>query len=161
MIHLELVVSIIVMKVCTKCGQAKSETEYFVKDKKTKRLHAQCKACCKERRASYYAAHYGKYGDLYRVRAKKRRVLVKKRLQSKMLIYLEDKSCWQCGEGDPRVLDFDHINPATKSFGISNGITDGRKWSSILTEISKCVILCANCHRKRTAAQQGWYRNII
>jgi hypothetical protein len=31
-------------------------------------------------------------------------------------------------------------------------------WSTVLTEIAKCDVVCANCHRKRTARQFGWHK---
>lgn len=47
----------------------------------------------------------------------------------------------------PVVLDFHHLDPATKSFGISNkGMS--MSWQSIRTELDKCVLVCANCHRE-------------
>jgi hypothetical protein len=146
------------MRICTKCYQAKDESDYFVKDKKTGRLHTQCKNCYKLHRKTYYAEHYSKYGDLYRARAKIRRVLVQERLRSKMLEYLQNKSCSICGESDIRTFEFDHIDPTLKSFGIARAIGDGTKWEKIMAEIQKCRILCANCHKKHTASQFGWYK---
>lgn len=48
----------------------------------------------------------------------------------------------------PHILDFDHIKD--KSFGISRAIQQGRNLESIIKEIKKCEIVCANCHRHRT-----------
>lgn len=129
-----------------------------MKDKKSGRLHAQCKDCYKEHRRSHYAEHYHKYGDEYRERAKIRRAKIKRNLQIKLVDYLKNKSCEICGESDIRVLEFDHLDPVTKRFGIATAITDGRKWPDILEEIECCQILCANCHKKLTAVQYGWFK---
>lgn len=44
-----------------------------------------------------------------------------------------------------RALVFHHIDPKTKSFGISaRGFT--RSWEKIKKELDKCIILCSNCH---------------
>ena len=53
--------------------------------------------------------------------------------------------CVICGEPDPIVIDFHHIDPATKSFNIS-GHTRAKE--KVINEIKKCVCLCANCHRR-------------
>ena len=53
-----------------------------------------------------------------------------------------------CGyDKHPGVLDFHHIDPSTKSFGVSSG-GFSRSWTSIETEIKKCILVCANCHRE-------------
>lgn len=56
--------------------------------------------------------------------------------------------CCRCGESEPCCLDFHHKDPTdkTKKGGGSIDIM----WSKerILEEISKCEILCCNCHRK-------------
>lgn len=75
-----------------------------------------------------------------------------------MLIYLNDKECTVCGYKDIRALEFDHIDPKTKSFSIARAVTDGYSWEKILLEIQKCRIVCANCHKITTAKQYNWYR---
>jgi len=149
------------MKTCTKCHRVKPESEYYTQDKTTGRLHAECKACYAEQRKSYAAMHYLKYGDKYRERARIRRARIKKELRLKISDYLRYKSCERCGENDLIVLDFDHIDPRNKTSSIARMLTNGLEWELIMSEISKCRILCANCHRRVTASQQGWYKSRI
>jgi len=72
--------------------------------------------------------------------------------------YLSNNPCVDCGESDPIVLEFDHIDPSTKSFKISRRISGSTtSWKRIYEEILKCEIRCANCHRRRTAQQFNYY----
>ena len=75
-----------------------------------------------------------------------------------MLKYLNGKGCAVCNETDIRTFEFDHINPITKKFNISQAVKLGYRWSDVEEEISKCRILCANCHKKHAAEQRGWYK---
>lgn len=56
--------------------------------------------------------------------------------------------CELCGyDRCQDALDFHHKDPKKKSFGISvRGLT--RSWAAIKSEIEKCVLICANCHRE-------------
>lgn len=55
--------------------------------------------------------------------------------------------CAYCGlQDEPCIYDFHHLIPENKDFGLSAGISKSRQ--SILQEAKKCVMLCANCHRK-------------
>lgn len=73
-----------------------------------------------------------------------------------MLEYLSDKSCIDCGESDSVVLEFDHLRD--KEMGVSTMMGTGYSWDAILLEIEKCEIVCANCHKRRTAKQFNWYK---
>lgn len=77
----------------------------------------------------------------------------------KALEYIAEKGCCECGTHDPRVLEFDHINPAEKEFEMSKLFADGYSWASerLRAEIRKCRVICANCHRKHTIIQQEYY----
>lgn len=148
-------------KICSKCGVDKLLADYYVKDTKSNRLHAQCKKCYKEHRKTFYMEHYAKYGDLYRQRAQLRRERLRHEFRVNMLKYLRTSECVVCRENDIRVLEFDHIDPGTKLFNISQAVKLGRNWSEVETEMKKCRVLCANCHKKHTASQANWYKNLL
>ena len=145
------------MKDCTKCRIAKLASEYFVKDK-TGRLHSQCKLCYKEHRKSYYKQHYATYHEQYLARAKQRRAGQRLEYRQNMIAYMADKSCVTCGESDIRVLEFDHLDPSLKTFNVSQAVAKGYSWNDVLQEIKKCQLLCANCHKRKTAQQFNWYK---
>lgn len=66
----------------------------------------------------------------------------------------KDKPCMDCGVKYPSyVMQFDHRDPATKSFGIGPRGT-GRSVEALLAEIAKCDVVCANCHAERTHQQR-------
>jgi hypothetical protein len=61
-------------------------------------------------------------------------------------------ACIRCGERDYRCLDFHHVDPTQKEFCIAHAIHSCYPKSRIEEEIDKCVLLCANCHRKEHAS---------
>lgn len=63
-------------------------------------------------------------------------------------LYKAQLACTQCGEDDPSTLDFHHIARSKSNRSISILIRDGHVWNRIMLEIEKCMVLCANCHRK-------------
>lgn len=64
--------------------------------------------------------------------------------------YKKQQSCAKCGESHWACLDFHHINPKSKVREIAVLVCSGWCIDSILSEIAKCEVLCANCHRKVT-----------
>lgn len=57
--------------------------------------------------------------------------------------------CWVCGSTDE--LEFDHIDPKTKSFGIKYA---SQNWDLILEELKKCQLLCHDCHVEKSKEDQ-------
>ena len=146
------------MKICTKCHQKKEKSDFFLKNVAQARFHTQCKECYRLQRRSHYKEHYEKYSALYKARAKKRREQLRIEFRNNMLNYLKDKCCVTCGMDDIRTLEFDHIVPETKAFGVARAVSLGYSWSEVLEEIAKCQILCANCHKVKTAESMNWYK---
>jgi len=67
--------------------------------------------------------------------------------KAKLDDYKAERGCSHCSESDPRCLDFHHRDPAEKEFDIAKRVR-ARTLASLMPEIAKCDILCANCHRK-------------
>jgi len=60
----------------------------------------------------------------------------------------KDKPCADCGKEYPfYVMQFDHIM-GDKKFNVSEYKRHSLK--SIIKEIKKCAVVCANCHARRT-----------
>jgi hypothetical protein len=59
--------------------------------------------------------------------------------------YKAARGCCICGLREPAyVLDFHHIDPTTKSLKTFDRY---RTLTSLMAEIAKCVVICANHHR--------------
>lgn len=60
-----------------------------------------------------------------------------------------------CGKRFPTVcMDFDHRDPSTKKHNVSRMTVRGSE-RLLLDEIAKCDLVCANCHRVRSAKVWG------
>lgn len=62
-------------------------------------------------------------------------------------IDLKGGKCCRCDQNHPAALCFHHIDPITKSFTIDGRIFGNTKWEKIEKELSKCELLCFNCHQ--------------
>ena len=62
----------------------------------------------------------------------------------------KDIPCFDCNKRYPYfVMDFDHVR-GRKEFQISDSAHKLPSVERLLKEISKCDVVCANCHRLRT-----------
>ncbi|TFH42454.1 MAG: hypothetical protein E4H01_13460 [Lysobacterales bacterium] len=164
-------------KACLGCGETKRLADFAKtngwRNKRAadpKRYKPRCKACTK----AYNAARVDPNFEPRRTPrvpgrdlspAEKRAIAAEYKRQArrltriKALEYLADKGCESCGERDPRVLEFDHIEPGTKNGHVADLFGNGYSWGSerLREEIRKCRVLCANCHRRHTIVQQDHY----
>ncbi len=62
--------------------------------------------------------------------------------------YKDQHCCIECGENHPACLQFHHRNREEKSFTIGHDLGGWRyiTLKKLKEEISKCDILCGNCH---------------
>lgn len=83
----------------------------------------------------------------------KRRVYFRKRYYKRKLALIEflGGCCTICSS--KLDLHFDHIDPSYKKFAIGSKLNNAY-WGTIMEEIKKCQLLCADCHRKKTKSEQ-------
>ncbi len=138
------------MLTCRKCNLSKPESEFSIRAGK---YTADCLSC---KRAYNRANYHSRSSDAKLARLAQissRRKSIRKMLWQ----YKCTQQCIVCGENDPIVLDFDHLDRADKKDEICDMVKAGTSWENILKEIAKCQVLCANCHRRKTAKDLGWY----
>ena len=55
--------------------------------------------------------------------------------------------CAMCGEYDPAIMDWHHVDPESKTGSVSD-LAKRHPIQVALDEIEKCICLCSNCHRR-------------
>jgi hypothetical protein len=113
----------ILTKVCSVCNEDK-DYSHFSKDKYQKSgYNSSCKVCENIRKAESYE---GRKWEVFNYKG---------------------CSCEICGAiENAEFYDFHHRVPEDKSFDVTSNLM--RKWSTLLPELDKCLMLCPNCHRK-------------
>jgi hypothetical protein len=132
----------------------KPAEEFAWRRKKKNQRDSFCRPCRSVYKREHYQANKQRYID--QAEASKHSLRLSR---TKYLIeYFEANPCADCGETDPLVLEFDHIGD--KRFTIGSAFTN-RNWQEILDEIATCEVVCANCHRRRTARRRGSLRVLL
>lgn len=97
-----------------------------------------------QQQKDYQAAHYQANIEKYKAASRLSRDQKRAALRT-----LKDVPCADCGEShDPSVMDFHHNEDEHKVHNVS-WLLVNRGWKTVLDEVAKCVVLCANCHRYR------------
>ena len=110
-------------KHCKRCDTIKESSEFYRRRRGTD-LSPYCKVCTKEQTIER-----------------------QRKLKKKAIDYLGGK-CQKCGyDKCQAALEFHHRNPAAKEFSLAQmkSTSFGEK---VKSELDKCVLLCANCHRE-------------
>jgi hypothetical protein len=139
------------LRKCSRCGELKTFEDFSGRRKKVGQRDSLCRPCRSANGREHYLANRPRYIEQARIQ--------KQALQLErttyLLTYFETHPCVDCGERDPVVLEFDHLRD--KSFAIGPALSR-RSWQAILDEMEKCEVVCANCHRRRTARRRGSLR---
>ena len=77
------------------------------------------------------------------------------------LISIFGGKCCICGFNDfQEALEFHHVNPEEKEFGLSASSATTKSLEKQIAEVKKCILVCANCHRgieyNRLSVPDNW-----
>jgi hypothetical protein len=141
-------------KRCSTCKQNKNIEEFSWRFKALGIRQGTCRDCRKIQVKKWYVEH--KQEHLKNVHARKKRY--RQEMRQYVWDYLLSHPCIECGESDPVVLEFHHKYGKDKAISVM--VAGGYPVATIQAEIDKCDVLCANCHRRKTMKQRGWFRGI-
>lgn len=129
------------MKVCKYCSEEKSIERFSWKNKEKGIIQNKCKDCHR----LYLRQHYKKNPNTYLISNNKIKINIKQFINK-----IKSVPCMDCKIiYPPYVMDFDHREDEKKLFIISKGHINGNL-KMVEKEISKCDVVCSNCHRERT-----------
>src|SRR6185503_6416816 len=108
---------------------------------------ARCKAS-REKRLEYYRAKAREYYHAHKDPVRKRHFWKKFAVSRRAFVdWVKSSPCMDCGGlFPPECMDFDHRNPSTKTMNPSALAGLAR----LQEEMTKCDLVCSNCHRIRT-----------
>jgi hypothetical protein len=152
-------------KTCTKCKEEKDISEFNKRNSKQGGYNTQCKTCINlyrnEWRAKNRAAGKPSTEKIWqqanRDHLNKQRATKRREIRDYLRSLKLNQPCTDCGGiFPPTCMDWDHLDPANKEFDICQDSTrELYSKEKIHAEIAKCEIVCANCHRIRSAIQRG------
>ena len=121
-------------KICTTCKQEKSKEDFYTSKTHSLGKMPYCKSC---------------FNKICQKRWIDRKIKA---------IKYKNNQCEDCklhiSNSHYSVFEFHHLVPSQKDYDWSK--LRLRSWESIINELDKCVLLCANCHRIRHSLIEGF-----
>lgn len=135
------------LKFCSTCQTDKSSLEFRKHSKSKDGLQYECKECVRKYQKIWYQEH--KQIRLQQIAKWKEK---RKETIKAFVDEIKQNPCIDCGKNfDACAMDFDHLDPNTKVSEISTMIHSQQySLDEIKSEIEKCELVCAVCHRLRT-----------
>ena len=124
---------------CVVCKAEKPDDEFNWRNRQTQTRKNNCKLCDRAMKKRYYEIHREKVISDNVARAKGKRARFRE--------WKSTLSCCLCGESEEACLDFHHKDPAQKDQSVAT-LFNMASFEAIVSELNKCICVCANCHRK-------------
>ena len=145
-----MVTFVMITKNCRICKQNRPIEDYTKCSRSSDQFGYECKNCRTVIFKKYYLAN--------KTKQSKKAVDWKRKKRNEAFDYIKAikavTPCVDCKiQYPPYVMDFDHRDPTIKLFSIGSMAKFRATLEDVKTEIAKCDIVCANCHRMRTHNQ--------
>lgn len=127
------------MKRCCTCKEIKPLTDFHKRSVSPDGFTRYCRACQKQRNKIHYSEHKEQYMAVARNSRKVRDAAYR--------AWKSTLKCQLCSCSDTECLDFHHVDSKKKEISISAGIHEVSS-KRLINELTKCAVVCANCHRK-------------
>lgn len=137
------------MRKCGKCKVEYSEDNFYKDCHKKDGLSWDCKKCSSEKHKKYRSRSKVPQECTKKWRAKNphKKIQYNKQLYNKVKLFkqtfLQRNPC-DCGMSDIECLDYHHIDQKT----LEKRVPCIHTFKKSIEEMIKCVVVCANCHRK-------------
>ncbi len=131
------------MKICTKCKRRRQNKSFNKNSTRSDGLSNVCRDCANSYDKERYVKNKGSHNELMKQRNAEYRDRYRKKINE-----IKSSGCTNCEEKEPCCIDFHHIDESNKLGDVATMAAHLKKWEVVQKEIDKCVLLCANCHRK-------------
>ena len=145
--------------VCSKCKKEKEEHSFHNNKARHNGKSAYCISCDKQRKLEYSKTEKGRQASRRRSakyreeHPEKTKASIQKYKEKKQQLVNEYKTygCSICGyDKCLQALDLHHKDPQEKDSSVADLVCKAGI-ARVEEELSKCVVLCANCHREHHA----------
>lgn len=128
------------MKKCYMCKKEKEFSSFSKKTSSKDGYQSRCNDCMSKTMSAIYYRNVKDWNNKCR-KNKARKYIWVNNIKS-------ESGCSFCKEKDFCCLEFHHKTPSQKEYEISKMISNSVSDNRIKEEIKKCIVICANCHRK-------------
>lgn len=142
-------------KKCTRCKNILDLNKFPIINKSKNKISSLCVEC----KRSYDREYWDKVKLIKRDQKNANQKIIRQRNRNYIISFLKKSVCADCSNTNWIVLEFDHKNRNLKSFNLADASSESI--DKIQKEIDKCEVVCANCHRIRTATQREYNKHIV
>lgn len=135
---------IIIAELCIKYGISRSTVKKHLRLNEIGRITHDENSLCETHKVKFIRKANGCYHCKYCHTDKKQTRREKLKICSVEYLGGECKHCSY--KKSLAALEFHHLDPSEKEFNLSK--MGSKSWDAIKSELDKCVLLCANCHRE-------------